>query len=109
MDQTTGKPIGSAWNFDEQNRKPFGRNPPVIPPVRPCRMDPISSDVRYLVLKRFVGSPGRLETNDLPVSRAQALKQLDDYVSEGLPLFGTYQDAMRNGKPFLYHSRLSGP
>ena len=109
MDQTTGKPIGSAWNFDEQNRKPFGRNPPVIPPVRPCRMDPISRDVRDLVLKRFVGSPGRLETIDLPVSRAQALKQLDDFVSERLPLFGTYQDAMRNGEPFLYHSRLSGP
>lgn len=72
-------------------------------------MDPISRDVRDLVLKRFVGSPGRLETVDLPVSRAQALKQLDDFVSERLPLFGTYQDAMRNGEPFLYHSRLSGP
>jgi deoxyribodipyrimidine photolyase-related protein len=104
-----GKPIGAAWNFDEQNRKPLGRNAPPIPPVRTCEMDSISTEVRDIVARRFASSPGKLDTIDLPVSRAQALKQLDDFVSNRLPLFGTYQDAMRNGEPFLYHSRLSGP
>ena len=104
-----GKPVGSAWNFDELNRKPFGKNAPPIPSIHACKMDQISNEVRDVVSRRFTGSPGKLDTIDLPVSRAQALEQLEDFVSNRLPLFGTYQDAMRNGEPFLYHSRLSGP
>ncbi|TWA92566.1 deoxyribodipyrimidine photolyase-related protein [Bradyrhizobium stylosanthis] len=104
-----GKPVGSAWNYDEQNRKPFGKHAPAIPAVLAFKMDPISTEVRDVVSRRFASSPGKLDTIDLPVSRAQALEQLEDFVCNRLPLFGTYQDAMRNGEPFLYHSRLSGP
>ncbi|MGO4513738.1 cryptochrome/photolyase family protein [Bradyrhizobium sp. 2TAF36] len=104
-----GKPIVSAWNCDEQNRKPLGRNAPVIPSVPACQMDPIATEVRDVVARRFASSPGKLDTIDLPVSRAQALEQFEDFVSNRLPLVGTYQDAMRNGEPFLYRSRLTGP
>lgn len=107
MDKS-GKPVGTAWNFDEQNRKPLGKNV-AIPPVRACSMDRISTQVRGVVARRFASSPGKLDNINLPVSRAQALDQLEDFVSNRLPLFGTYQDAMRNGEPLLYHSRLSGP
>lgn len=104
-----GTPVGTAWNFDEQNRKPLGKSAPAIPPVRACIMDPISTEVRDVVARRFASSPGKLDNINVPVSRAQALEQLEDFVSNRLPLFGIYQDAMRNGEPFLYHSRLSGP
>ncbi|MGX4804885.1 cryptochrome/photolyase family protein [Bradyrhizobium guangdongense] len=104
-----GKPVGSAWNYDEQNRKPLGKDAPTIPPIRASKMDPITAEVRDLVSRRFASSPGRLENIDLPMSRAQALEHLEDFVSRRLPLFGTYQDAMLYGEPFLYHSRLSGP
>jgi deoxyribodipyrimidine photolyase-related protein len=92
---TAGKPVGSAWNYDELNRTPLGKNAPAIPSVPVCKMDPITTEVRDIVSNRFASSPGKLDTIELPVSRAQALD--------------TYQDAMRNGEPFLFHSRLSGP
>lgn len=104
-----GKPIGGAWNFDAENRKSFGKSSPAIPSLPAQKMDAITIEARDLVLKRFAENPGKLEDVNLPITRAQAIEQLNDFVSNRLPLFGTYQDAMRNGEPFLFHSRLSGP
>ncbi|WP_349631430.1 cryptochrome/photolyase family protein [Bradyrhizobium sp. BR 10289] len=104
-----GHPIGGAWNFDAENRKSFGRAGPRIPPRPECPPDAITKEVLRLVARRFADSPGKLDGFDLPVTRAEALAQLDDFVAERLPLFGTYQDAMRSGEPFLFHSVLSGP
>jgi deoxyribodipyrimidine photolyase-related protein len=44
---------------------------------------------------------------DLPVSRAQALEALDDFLTHRLADFGPYEDAMLAGETYLYHSRLS--
>lgn len=104
-----GGPIGGAWNFDTENRKSLGKNSPPIPPRPSCAPDEITTDVLRLVERRFADSPGKIEGFDLPVTREQALAQLDDFVTERLPLFGTYQDAMRSEEPFLFHSVLSGP
>ncbi|AWM04588.2 cryptochrome/photolyase family protein [Bradyrhizobium amphicarpaeae] len=103
------QPVGGAWNFDAENRKALGRNSPAIPTRPSCPPDEITADVLRLVAKRFADSPGKIEGFDLPVTRGEALAQLDAFVTERLPLFGTYQDAMRSGEPFLFHSVLSGP
>ncbi len=103
-----GEPIGGRWNFDEDNRKAFGkRGPGRIPAPRSFTPDDVTRDVVELVEARFADSPGRLEDFDLPVTRRQARAALADFVSERLPLFGTYEDALWEGEPFLYHSRLS--
>jgi deoxyribodipyrimidine photolyase-related protein len=41
------------------------------------------------------------------VTRAGALQALEDFIAKELPLFGDYQDAMKAGAPFLFHSLLS--
>jgi len=43
----------------------------------------------------------------LDIVLADAEAALDDFVAHRLPHFGTYQDAIWTGEPWLYHSRLS--
>jgi deoxyribodipyrimidine photolyase-related protein len=109
MDQR-GEPEGGAWNFDSENRRPFGkRRKPFIAATKKYAPDAITREVLQMVERRFTNSPGSLKDFDLPVSRADALSHLRDFVEQRLPLFGTYQDAMLSGEPYIYHSHLSGP
>jgi deoxyribodipyrimidine photolyase-related protein len=104
-----GSPTGGAWNFDAQNRAHFGRNGPQIPPLKGFPPDDTTLGVLALVEREFPDNPGRLDGFDLPVTRDQALAALRHFVEYRLGDFGRYQDAMRAGEPFLFHSYLSGP
>ncbi len=44
-----------------------------------------------------------------PTTRAQSLKLLNAFVKNGLPAFGTYQDAMTADNWYLFHCRLTPP
>ncbi len=101
-----GAPVGGKWNYDQQNRGSFRRPPQVPPPYSP-RTDAITREVLTLVERRFARNPGSLARFRWPVTRVQARKALDDFIQERLPHFGTFQDAMWSGQPFLYHSLLS--
>jgi deoxyribodipyrimidine photolyase-related protein len=103
-----GEPTGGAWNFDSENRAAFGRDPPFIPAPRRFPPDETTRAVLAMVARHFPNSPGRLDGFDLPVTRAQALEALRDFVENRLEFFGRYQDAMLGGEPFLFHSHLSG-
>jgi deoxyribodipyrimidine photolyase-related protein len=59
------------------------------------------------VNRRFADHPGSLTQFGWPVTRAQALRVLQEFVAQRLPLFGKYEDAMWAGEPWLYHSHLS--
>ena len=100
------EPAGGEWNYDAQNRKRLPAR--TVPPAR-LRFPPdeTTHEVMRLVERRFSDHFGGLEEFGWPVTRADALRALDDFVSNGLPGFGDYQDAMKAGAPFLYHSLLS--
>jgi deoxyribodipyrimidine photolyase-related protein len=101
-------PVGGAWNFDRENRSGFGRRGPgALPAPRRFHPDETTRAVLRDVQSRFLEHPGSLEHFDWPVTRAQALAALEDFVEHRLPRFGRYQDAMWHGEPWLYHSRLS--
>ena len=103
-----GEPLGGQWNFDAENREAFGATGPGdVPPRRSFKPDAVTREVIALVNTRFAPHPGRLDYFDWPVTRAQALKSLHAFITERLPLFGRYQDAMWPGDPWLYHSHLS--
>ena len=105
-----GGPTGGAWNRDSENRESFGRRrAPVIPAPRRFAPDATTREVIALVQRVFPHSPGRLDDFDLPVNRTQALGALRDFLTHRLVSFGRYQDAMRGGEAFLFHSRLSVP
>jgi len=41
------------------------------------------------------------------IGRAQALQALQQFITERLPLFGRYQDALWPGQPWLYHAHIA--
>jgi deoxyribodipyrimidine photolyase-related protein len=101
-------PIGGAWNFDKDNRRPFGRQGPgLLPTPLGFAPDAITRDVMRLVQTRFPQAPGSLAQFDWPVTAEQAEAALDDFIRHRLAAFGPFQDAMWSGEPFLYHARLS--
>ena len=103
-----GQPEGGQWNFDADNREAFGRGGPVGVPARASfEPDALTREVIGLVNARFAQHPGSLDSFAWPVTRDQALVSLQAFITQRLPLFGRYEDAMWPGEPWLYHSHLS--
>jgi len=101
-----GKPLGGKWNFDTENRKalPRGHRGPKRRRFAP---DAVTAEVVALVAARFAEHFGDLDSFGWPVSRAEALEALADFLRVGLPAFGDWQDAMQAGEDFLYHALIS--
>ena len=99
-------PEGGAWNFDAENRKslPRGLRPPPRARFAP---DAITREVMAMVAARFGNNFGDLEPFGWAVTRPDALQALDHFITDCLPTFGDYQDAMKAGEDFLYHSLIS--
>lgn len=101
-------PLGGQWNFDADNRASFGKGgPSKVPPPLRFAPDAITQEVIELVNARFADHPGSLATFGWPVTRAQAQQALHAFITQRLPQFGQYQDAMWTDEAWLYHSHLS--
>jgi deoxyribodipyrimidine photolyase-related protein len=113
-----GEPEGGVWNFDKDNRLPFGKDGPTPAPPVPKRFAPDATtreviDAVRRVFAHETGNPhlpGRLDDPDQfawPVTRKQALEALDDFIVKRLRLFGPFEDAMWSTTRAVYHSTLS--
>ena len=101
-----GKPAGGGWNFDTENRRSYdGRVPIPLPLVFENDVSGIIETIRRSKVKTF----GEIDPRRLiwPIDRPQALKLLETFIADGLPHFGTYQDAMTVKSWSLFHCRLS--
>ncbi|MEM9230158.1 MAG: cryptochrome/photolyase family protein [Pseudomonadota bacterium] len=99
-------PEGGKWNYDASNRKPAKADLFMPRPVQ-IEPDDITSEVLELVEAWFPENFGELRPFWFAVTRTDALRALDHFVTDALPRFGDYQDAMLSGAPFLYHSVLA--
>jgi deoxyribodipyrimidine photolyase-related protein len=103
-----GEPAGGQWNYDADNRGSFGKSGPgTLPAPRQFKPDAITQGVIDLVETRFAKHPGDVAAFDWPVTPQAAQAALKDFITHRLSQFGTYQDAIWTGEPWLYHSRLS--
>ncbi|WP_429911374.1 cryptochrome/photolyase family protein [Glycocaulis sp.] len=100
------QPEGGQWNYDAQNRKalPADTRLPRRAWVEP---DGITREVMTLIEERFPDGFGDIEPFGYAVTREGALEQLDWFIEHALPDFGDYQDALKDGEAFLFHSILS--
>jgi deoxyribodipyrimidine photolyase-related protein len=102
------QPRGGAWNFDAENRGTFDADSPgFLEPPMAFEADALTTSALSDVERLLPSLPGSLSYFNWPVTRAQALQSLTDFIEHRLPLFGRYQDAMWRGEVTLYHSRLS--
>lgn len=101
-----GSPAGGTWNFDSENRKPLPRHlgAPFAARFTP---DAITLAVMALVRQRFGDHYGEIDGFEYPVTHQQALELWQHFLDFGLAAFGDYQDAMAEGEPYLFHSRIS--
>ncbi len=103
-----GKPVGGEWNYDAENRKSFGKGgPSSVPAPFVVSPDTVTADVIALVKEVFKDHVGELDHFTWPVTREDALRALDQFIQDRLPLFGDYEDAMWTNEPWLYHAHIS--
>ena len=99
-------PAGGQWNFDHDNRERLPDDI-TIPERHRIEPDDITRTVITQVAQRFSDHFGDLEDFWFAVTAEDAEAQLDWFIDEALADFGAYQDAMKQGEAFLFHSVLS--
>jgi deoxyribodipyrimidine photolyase-related protein len=101
------KPVGGQWNYDADNRQPLPKDFKQSPKLPVPEQDTITKEVRQLISSKFANNPGKDSELWLPVTHKDARNFLDDFIKHKMELFGPYEDAMKPGEAFLYHSALS--
>ncbi|MCQ0969380.1 cryptochrome/photolyase family protein (plasmid) [Paracoccus sp. TK19116] len=100
------EPVEGRWNFDAENRKPPKDS--LFMPDHPAGADdPITTEVLDMVETRFPDNYGALRPFCWQVTHEAAERARDVFLRDALPDFGTFQDAMLVGRPWMYHSILS--
>lgn len=99
------KPVGGKWNFDVQNRRKYDG---AVPVPNPILFHNEIADLKTLLTRMKVNSFGECSDSLLwPINREQSLQAMRFFIENGLPHFGTYQDAMATSHWALFHARLS--
>lgn len=101
-----GKPEGGAWNFDRQNRKPMPKRL-VPPPNRFVVPNKVTMTAIADVERLFPDHFGTCDGFFYATTPAEAEAIVADFLTNRLPSFGDYQDAMVHGEPWMWHSVIS--
>ncbi len=100
------EPLTGQWNYDEENRKKYDQKTP-IPERLNFQRD--VSEICELLEKQKIETIGRVDPQNFvwPITREEALENLEVFVQKSLPNFGTFQDALEPDEPYLFHSLVS--
>lgn len=100
------KPLSGRWNYDAENRKSLPKDIQV-----PAHLNFAHdvSDIADMIATMKVETIGNIKAEKFPwpLTRGEALRLLDFFLSDCLAKFGAYQDAMHSDHAFIFHSRLS--
>ncbi|RED98932.1 cryptochrome/photolyase family protein [Marinoscillum furvescens] len=100
------EPVTGQWNYDKENRKTFPKQFKL--PDRSSRTHDLSSLVQMLEAEG-VETMGKIDAENYrwPITRREALADLQIFCERFLTQFGDYQDAMHTEVVFGYHSLIS--
>ena len=101
-----GEPVGGRWNFDAENRRKLPRG--LRPPPR-LRTEPDAVTRRAMAdVERLFGDHfGDLDGFGWPTTAAEAEAVFAAFLSDILPGFGDWQDAMTADEPWMWHGLIS--
>lgn len=91
---------------DKENRGRYDGSVPVPKLPSTSESKYVKEAVRY-VEKHFARNPGTSTDFRYPVDTKEARIWLRDFVKRRLKYFGTFQDAVVQGEPWMFHSVLS--
>ena len=100
------QPEGGEWNYDAENRKSLPDDV-TLPACTAYPPDAVTSEVMNLVRQHCGEHFGAIDSFGWAVTREDARDALHWFIDNSLPWFGDYQDAMKTGEDFLFHSVLS--
>ncbi len=99
-------PIGGQFSYDPDNRNPYRNEVPVpTPPTFPP--DEITREVIALVDRYFPHHFGFTTGFDLPCTQPDNDRLWKFFLTQLLPHFGRFEDAMRDDHLQLFHSKTS--
>ncbi len=100
------KPLGGKWSFDEDNRKKIPKGLP-LPELYKPRMSQYVESLKVIIALKFAGHPGQMDDVWMPLTRLDALENIDYFLSIKFENFGIYEDAILQNDTFMFHSALS--
>ena len=100
------KPLGGAFTYDTENRKPF-RNQVEVPALPSFSPDAITEEVIALVEETYAHHFGTTRNFDLPCTKAECELFWRFFLDHLLVNFGPFEDAMRDDQVQLFHSKTS--
>lgn len=98
------EPVGGQWNYDHDNREPPPRDGRAWPAIERFELDDID---RAIVARLPATTFGAEPDGTWPVTRAQALIRLGEFIDHGLVAFGPHEDAMLAKEWKMAHSVLA--
>jgi deoxyribodipyrimidine photolyase-related protein len=102
----SNKPIGGKWSYDYENRLPLPKNHKV-PKINGIKNNSFITEAKKYVEKYFPDNYGSLDNFIYPIDNKSAINWLKKFLNTRLHSFGTYEDAVSESEPFIYHSVLS--
>ncbi len=99
-------PVGGKWSFDEENRKKIPKNINLPGKFKNSKSKYVK-EITSLINDNFSEHPGKISEIWMPLTRQEALKNLDNFISQKFENFGSYEDAILIEDNFLFHSALS--
>jgi len=100
------EPLGGQWNFDKDNRSPPKKSLLVPAPFK-TKPDAIIDEVKDMIENQLFDHFGEIEPFFFATTRKGAVSALAHFIDNRLADFGTYQDAMLENEPWMYHSHIS--
>ena len=99
-------PVGGKWSFDEDNRKKIPKNIQLPEKFKNSKSKYLK-EITSLINDNFSEHPGQISEVWMPLTRQEALKNLDNFINLKFENFGSYEDAILIEDNFLFHSALS--